>query len=330
VADGVPFTWFHRGSAPCPAEGRCVLIRSMKLRTGLSPALGLLLLSMLWASGWLLTDLFPSFGANSFSLPLRQAVVFSAFAAMTASIAVVQRHEFPSGRRAWASAGIGLGFFVIPTSAAAFAQGWISNLDEVAVLCLTPVFAVVLEPWLDDHPPRRGRAALAGALVAVAGILCLFPLEIPSSFRAGVELLVLLVTAFALAAPNCIAVRVARGVPGRDLAARAAFTAYLQLYDTGTRPCVLGSTQTHRRLFDSELSRRLTDTTSLDVAALIGGKPMSLYIIVPPFRLTAYRPLLRLWLPGLILAAAHRSAAPKDRTRCCVTRSAISAALMRS
>jgi len=148
--------------------------------------------------------------------------VFSVFAAMTASIALVRGAEFPSGRRAWASAGIGLGFFVIPTSAAAFAQGWISNLDEVAVLCLTPIFAVVLEPYLDDNPPRRGRAGLAGALVAVAGILCLFPLEIPSSFRAGVALLVLLVTAFAVAATNCIAVRLARSVPGPSTLSMAA------------------------------------------------------------------------------------------------------------
>jgi hypothetical protein len=30
-------------------------------------------------------------------------------------------------------------------------------------------------------------------------------------------------------------------------------------------------------------------------------EPLSLYIIVPPLRLTAYRPLLRMWLSGLML-----------------------------
>lgn len=100
----------------------------------------------------------------------------------------------------------------------------------------------------------------------------------------------------------------------RDRAAKAAFTSYLQLCDNTTRPSVLGSTQTHLRLFDSELARRLTDTTSLDVAAFVAGAPMSLYIIVPPSRLTAYRPLLRLWLSGLILAATNRTAPPQERT----------------
>ena len=41
---------------------------------------------------------------------------------------------------------------------------------------------------------------------------------------------------------------------------------------------------------------------------------MSLYIIVPPFRLTAYRPLLRLWLSGLILAMTQRKYPPQERT----------------
>jgi type IV secretion system protein VirD4 len=70
----------------------------------------------------------------------------------------------------------------------------------------------------------------------------------------------------------------------------------------------------HLRLFDSDLVRRLTDTSSIDMDALIAGEPMSLYMIVPPARLTAYRPLLRLWLSGLILALTHRKSSPKERT----------------
>jgi type IV secretion system protein VirD4 len=52
----------------------------------------------------------------------------------------------------------------------------------------------------------------------------------------------------------------------------------------------------------------------MDLDALIAGEPMSLYIIVPPFRLTAYRPLLRIWLSGLILAMTQRKTRPKERT----------------
>jgi type IV secretion system protein VirD4 len=95
---------------------------------------------------------------------------------------------------------------------------------------------------------------------------------------------------------------------------KSAFTSFLQLSGENTRPSVLGTVQSHLRLFDSDLTRRLTDTSSFDVDALIAGEPMSLFIIVPPFRLSAYRPLLRLWLSGLILAMTQRKAPPKERT----------------
>ena len=35
---------------------------------------------------------------------------------------------------------------------------------------------------------------------------------------------------------------------------------------------------------------------------------------MPPFRLSAYRPLLRIWLSGLILAITQRKKAPRQRT----------------
>jgi type IV secretion system protein VirD4 len=100
----------------------------------------------------------------------------------------------------------------------------------------------------------------------------------------------------------------------KNRAAHAAFAAFLQLPSETTRPCVLGTTQTHVRLFDSQLVRRVTDTTSFDLDAFIAGAPMSLYIIVPPLRLAAYAPLLRMWLSRLILAMTQRKTLPKERT----------------
>jgi type IV secretion system protein VirD4 len=97
-------------------------------------------------------------------------------------------------------------------------------------------------------------------------------------------------------------------------AAKAAFASFLQLPDSGTRPSVLGTVQSHLRLFDSDLTRRLTDTSSIDVDAPVAGEPMSLYIIVPPHRLSAYAPLLRIWLTGLILAMTQRTSQPRERT----------------
>jgi type IV secretion system protein VirD4 len=97
-------------------------------------------------------------------------------------------------------------------------------------------------------------------------------------------------------------------------AAKAAFASFLQLPERETRPSVLGVVQSHLRLFDSDLTRRLTDSTTMDLDAFVTGKPMSLYIIVPPSRLSAYRPLLRLWLSGLILLLTQRKHPPQERT----------------
>jgi type IV secretion system protein VirD4 len=100
----------------------------------------------------------------------------------------------------------------------------------------------------------------------------------------------------------------------RNRAARAAFASFLQLPDQNTRPSVLGTTLTHLRLFDSDLVRTLTDETTIDLDAFIAGEPMSIYIIVPPLRLSAFSPLLRLWLSGLILAMTQRKDRLKERT----------------
>jgi type IV secretion system protein VirD4 len=100
----------------------------------------------------------------------------------------------------------------------------------------------------------------------------------------------------------------------QNRAARAAFASFLQLPEQNTRPSVLGTVQSHLRLFDSDLTRRLTDTTTMDIDGFLAGKPMSLYIVVPPFRLAAYRPLLRMWLSGLILLLTQRRHPPEERT----------------
>ena len=55
--------------------------------------------------------------------------------------------------------------------------------------------------------------------------------------------------------------------------ARSAFTALLQLPERETRSSVMGTTLSHLRFFDSDLARKLTDTTTVDLDALINGEP---------------------------------------------------------
>src|SRR5689334_2022787 len=94
--------------------------RRGRASTGLSPVLGLMVLSALWAADSLRGDLFPHFGVESLSSAQRQAVLYSVFAAVAACLAVARRVEFSRGRSAWACAGVGVGLFVVPSALGAF------------------------------------------------------------------------------------------------------------------------------------------------------------------------------------------------------------------
>ncbi len=87
---------------------------------------------------------------------------------------------------------------------------------------LTHVFAVVLQPYLQDGPPGRGKAALAGSICAVAGILFDFPIDVPGSIRAGTALCTLVAAALGIAVTNCFAVRLARTVANCSILPMAA------------------------------------------------------------------------------------------------------------
>jgi len=100
-------------------------------------------------------------------------------------------------------------------------------------------------------------------------------------------------------------------------ATRTALNGLLNLPTENTRPSVLGVTQSVLRLWDSELVRRVTSTTSFDLDAFVhrsDAHPMTLYIIVP-FELTeAFRPLLRLWFSGLLSVLMQRERLPRHKT----------------
>lgn len=111
-----------------------------------------------------------------------------------------------------------------------------------------------------------------------------------------------------------LAVLLDNNVGKLDRSTYAAFSGFLQLSERETRPSVLGSTQQHLMLWESDFIRKITSHTSFDLDGLIAGKPVSLYIIVPPLRLAAYAPLLRLWLTSLLTALMTRERRPKERT----------------
>lgn len=74
-----------------------------------------------------------------------------------------------------------------------------------------------------------------------------------------------------------------------------------------TRPSVQSTAAQHLRLFGSDAVRRATDSTSFPVDLLTSGAGLSLYIVIPPDKLSSHRSLLRMWLGTIMLALVARA-----------------------
>jgi len=304
------------------------LRRTQLARAGTSPALGLLLLSALWAGSWLHTSLIPRSGADNLPPLLVQAAFFCVFAAVAGSIALARHVEFPRGRHAWTCAGIGIGLFVVPAVLATCTEGRISELDRVAVFSLTPVFAIVLEPYLQGGALRQGKAALAGALAAVAGILLALPLDVPGSFRAGVALCALLAASFSIAATNCLAVGIAPNLAVRSSLPMAAVAGAASAICSAVVAALMPHAAWQWDALLAEFSWRLV----IDIPALFllfwlmrrmtASRMTARFLFAPLFAILAglaveaTRPSARAWLGIALLAcgAAWLVFAPAEKT----------------
>jgi hypothetical protein len=190
-------------------------------RTRVAPIAALLALSLLWACAALRVDLLPSLVET---LPyLERQVLPLALLSMTAgAISIASganwRRSIPGstspgssipGSLPRASVWIGLGLFTAPAMLVFFADTWISGLARTAFFTLTPVFAVVFEPYLglsclssSSSTPRQ-RAGLLASLAAVAGSLLVFPVATPNSLPSAAAFIAVIAAAASVAAANC-------------------------------------------------------------------------------------------------------------------------------
>ena len=192
------------------------------LRAARGPIAGLLLLCFLSSLGSLRSDLLP----NLTPVPLPQmegkVLALALLAAAAAVFAGWRRAEWPRGRKLLDSVLVGVGLFVVPAVLVAAAAPWISSVMRVVLFSLAPVFAVVFEPYIGRGAGVGIRGGLLGGIAAVAGVLCVFPVEAPRSFAAGGALCAVMVAVACVAVANCYAVRIAAEVPGNSIAPMAA------------------------------------------------------------------------------------------------------------
>lgn len=188
----------------------------------------LLLLCLLWVLDGLGPDLFPDLRPAPLPILERLATTYAVLALIAAVCAVKVRTKWPGPREAASWVGSGLLLFALPAILISAAQGWVSQLERVAIFSLTPVFAVVLEPHLGPHHGNAQQPAdrsLLAALIGVAGALSIFPLNVPGAPVTTLAVLAVVVAAVCVAAGNCIAIRMACMRSEVSLAASAALAA---------------------------------------------------------------------------------------------------------
>ena len=100
----------------------------------------------------------------------------------------------------------------------------------------------------------------------------------------------------------------------RNRDARQEMATFLSNCGERTRPCIQSTAAQHLRLFGSDAVRRATDTTSFDLGKILDGVRTSLYIVIPPDKLSSHRSLLRLWLGTLMRVLTTRKRMPERDT----------------
>jgi type IV secretion system protein VirD4 len=103
------------------------------------------------------------------------------------------------------------------------------------------------------------------------------------------------------------------GAQMRELAHQE-FASFLQLAERETRPSVLATAQSYIKTFNSERVSEMLERSSFSLQDFADGKPISIYLIIPPERLESHKPLLRIILASLFTAVFSRRRMPDPRT----------------
>jgi len=178
------------------------------LRQKQAPIAVLLLLCVLWAAATLRFDLFPRHAAGLQLSPMvHEAAVLGLFASLTAVMAAFRKNRWPRGRGLAEAAMVGAWLFVLPLVLTEFARANVDESTRVALFSLTPLFAVVFEPYLGGDGAAVRRGGFVAAMVAVAGTMLVFPIEIPGSAASFLGFCAVVASSASIAAANCRGVR---------------------------------------------------------------------------------------------------------------------------
>ena len=203
----------------------------------------LLLLALLWALSALRADLLPQFETRRASQQQFAIEALNLFVvALSATVVTrARRLRWPSAGTVGACMAAGLGLFVAPAVLIHLSSHRIADFTRVAVFSLVPVFTVVFEPYIRQDFETRTDSGLAPALVAVAGTLCIFPIDLPQSFGSGIALCAVVLATACAAAGNCWGVLAASENPGESIAPIAAIASATAAIGLAATSVLVGS-----------------------------------------------------------------------------------------
>ncbi|HWA94322.1 MAG TPA: hypothetical protein VG844_06940 [Terracidiphilus sp.] len=258
----------------------------------LPPAV-LLTLSLLWALDSLRNDLWPGPFRAANRLPFfeHEYLRWTVLASAVVLLALVRRSKWPARRVLFHATLTGLGIFVVPVLLIHACGGIVPDLTRVALFSLTPLLALVFEPFLGAAGLSNAKGGMAAALVLVAGAFFLFPFNLPNSMTLALANGLLLIAITVIAAANCWAVRIAHTPSAPSTLAWAAICAIATAFSFGvisliSQPSVAPTIQ----LWPAALWVLLIDLPAL----------LAFFWLLP--RLTAARMTLRFALAPLFAA----------------------------
>lgn len=96
--------------------------------------------------------------------------------------------------------------------------------------------------------------------------------------------------------------------------ARDEFVAYLSAPSDKTRPCIRTTACTYMKCLGSNAVSSTMEASSFDLNEIIHGRPITVYLVIPPEKLESHRGVLRAWLATLLTAVLRRTTIPEHRT----------------
>ncbi len=81
-----------------------------------------------------------------------------------------------------------------------------------------------------------------------------------------------------------------------------------------TRSGILSSAQAYIKTFLSPRMAGVLASSSFDLADVVSGAPLSIYLILPPDKLKSHKSLLKMWVGTLLKALTSRTRLPRHRT----------------